>query len=221
MWRQPPGYIAALREITRDHGILLICDEVATGFGRTGMMFAVEHEQVEPDLLCLGKGLTGGYLPLAATLATEEIYRAFLAPYESFQAFFHGHTYTGNQLASAVAIANLNIFEKEGVVARVKERANSLSKQLSRKFQTLPHVGDVRQCGLMVGIELVKDKEKRSPYEAAQRVGQKVCREVRRNGIFLRPLGDVMILMPPLSITEDEISLLCDVASKAIRTITE
>jgi adenosylmethionine-8-amino-7-oxononanoate aminotransferase len=221
MWQQPPGYVAALRGITQRHGVLLICDEVATGFGRTGTMFAVEQERVEPDLLCLGKGLTGGYLPLAATLATEEIYRAFLAPYESFQAFFHGHTYTGNQLASAVALANLDLFEKESVLVRVQQRAARLAERLRERFESLPHVGDIRQSGLMVGIELVRDKEKRTPYDAAQRIAHKVCREVRRHGVFLRPLGDVIVFMPLLSVTEDEVDLICDVTATAVRTITE
>jgi len=221
MWRQPPGYLAALRELTRQHGILLICDEVATGFGRTGRMFAVEHERVEPDLLCLGKGITGGYLPLAATLATDEIFSAFLAPHESFQAFFHGHTYTGTPLASAVAVANLEIFEREGVILRVQERSERRAARLRELFQPLPHVGDIRQWGLMVGIELVRDRDKREPYDPAQRVGHKVCREARRHQVFLRPLGDIIVLMPPLSVAADEIDLLCDVTSRAIRITTE
>jgi adenosylmethionine---8-amino-7-oxononanoate aminotransferase len=221
MWQQPPGYLAALRELTKRHGALLICDEVATGFGRTGRMFAVEHEQVEPDLLCLGKGITGGYLPLAATLATEEIFAAFLAPYESFQAFFHGHTYTGNQLASAVALASLDVFEKEGVVLRVQARAARLAERLRDKFALLPHVGDIRQWGLMAGAELVRNRERRESYDPAERIGQKVCWEVRRHGVFLRPLGDVIVFMPPLSVTDEEIDLLCDVASQAVRTVTE
>lgn len=221
MWRQPRGYVSALRALTRQHGVLLICDEVATGFGRTGKMFAIDHDSVEPDLLCLGKGLTGGYLPLAATLATDDIYRAFLAPYESFQAFFHGHTYTGNPLASAVALANLEVFDKEGVLARVESRAALLASQLQERFEALPHVGDIRQWGLMVGIELVHDKDKRQAYEPAARVGQKVCKEARRHGVLLRPLGDVIVLMPPLSVTEAEIEFLCDVTRKAVRTVTE
>ena len=122
MWAQRPSYLQALRELTRRYGVLLICDEVATGFGRTGRMFAVEHAGVDPDILCLGKGITGGYLPLAATLASEEIFAAFLAPYDDFDAFFHGHTYTGNPLACAVALANLDVFESEAVVARVEQR---------------------------------------------------------------------------------------------------
>ncbi len=157
MWAQPLGYLPALRELARRHGTLLICDEVATGFGRTGRMFAVEHEGVEPDLLCLGKGITGGYLPLAATLASEEIFEAFLAPYERFEAFFHGHTYTGNPLACAVALANLDVFAAEQVVQRAADRAAQLAGLLAELTGQLPCVGDVRQWGLMVGIELVRD----------------------------------------------------------------
>ncbi len=220
MWAQPLGYLPRLRALTREHGALLICDEVATGFGRTGRMFAVEHEGIEPDLLCLGKGLTGGYLPLAATLATEELFDAFLAPYESFRAFFHGHTYTGNPLASAVAVANLDVFEREGVIERVKDRAARLSEGLRRQCAPLAHVGDIRQWGLMVGIELVRDRETRTAYDPALRVGQQVVRETRRHGVLLRPLGNVIILMPPLSISEPEIDTLVSVTCEAIARVT-
>lgn len=221
MWAQPLGYLPALREMTRRHGTLLICDEVATGFGRTGRMFAVDHEGVSPDLLCLGKGISGGYLPLAATLATEEIFEAFLAPYGKFEAFFHGHTYTGNPLACAVALANLDVFAREGVVERVGQRAAHLARRLAECFSGLPHVGDVRQWGLMVGIELVRDRAARAPYDPADRIGHRVILEARRHGILLRPLGNVIVLMPPLSITDDEIDLLCEVTAAAIRTVTE
>src|SRR4029453_892507 len=152
---QPIEYLPALANLARRHGTLLICDEVATGFGRTGAMFAVEHGGVRPDILCVGKGLTGGYLPLAATLATEEVFNAFLQPYETYQAFFHGHTFTGNPLASAVALANLEVFERERVVERVRTRAVELSERLAQRCARLAHVGDIRQRGLMVGIELV------------------------------------------------------------------
>jgi adenosylmethionine-8-amino-7-oxononanoate aminotransferase len=216
MWAQPSGYLPALRELTRRHGALLICDEVATGFGRTGRMFAVEHEDVAPDLLCLGKGITGGYLPLAATLTSEEIFRAFLAPYENFAAFFHGHTYTGNPLAAAVAVENLAIFEREGVIARVRDRAAQLAGLLAESGARLAHVGDVRQWGLMVGVELVRDRATRRPFDAADRIGARVMRAARRRGIILRPLGNVIILMPPLSIAADELEWLVRVTAESI-----
>jgi adenosylmethionine-8-amino-7-oxononanoate aminotransferase len=220
MWAQPMGYLPALRELTRRHGTLLICDEVATGFGRTGRMFAVDHEAIEPDLLCLGKGITGGYLPLAATLASEEIFSAFLAPYERFEAFFHGHTYTGNPLASAVALANLDLFEREGVVARVRERGSQLAGLLAELGDRLPHVGDIRHWGLMVGIELVRDRAGRTPYEPAARIGTRVAREARTRSVILRPLGNVIVLMPPLSITPIELELLVRVTAAAIDAVT-
>ena len=220
MWAQPIGYLPALRDLAHRHGALLICDEVATGFGRTGRMFAVDHEGIEPDLLCLGKGITGGYLPLAATLASEEIFTAFLAPYEEFEAFFHGHTYTGNPLAAAVAIANLDLFESENVVARVQERTAQMAGMLVELGDRLPHIGDIRQWGLMVGIELVRDRAARTPYDPADRIGVRVIREARQRGIILRPLGNVIILMPPLSIAADELEWLVRVTAESIEQAT-
>ncbi|MGE0518446.1 MAG: adenosylmethionine--8-amino-7-oxononanoate transaminase [Candidatus Binatia bacterium] len=220
MWAQPLGFLPVLRELTRRHGALLICDEVATGFGRTGRMFAVDHEGVEPDILCLGKGITGGYLPLAATLASEAIFEAFLAPYERFEAFFHGHTYTGNPLACAVALANLDVFEREGVVARVRARAEQLAALLRELAASVPHVGDVRQWGLMAGIELVSDVSRRAPFAPVLQVGQRVTRAARERGIILRPLGNVIILMPPLSVTPDELDALVRAMAESIRAVT-
>ena len=219
MWAHPAAYLRALRDLTRQHGVLLICDEVATGFGRTGKMFAVEHAAVQPDLMCVGKGISGGYLPLAATLATEEIFRAFLGGYEELKTFFHGHTYTGNALACAVALANLDVFEEEQVLARVQERSRQLHERLA-EFASLPHVGDVRQWGLMAGIELVADRQDRRPYPPSQRVGMRVIMDVRRHGVILRPLGGVIILMPPLSTSEKELDFLVTVTRDAIVRVT-
>lgn len=217
MWAQPLGYLPALAELAREHGTLLICDEVATGFGRTGRLFAVEHEHVRADLLCLGKGITGGYLPLAATLASEAIFDAFLAPYERFEAFFHGHTYTGNPLACAVAVANLDVFAAEQVVERVQSRAALLAGLLAETAARIPQVGDIRQWGLMVGLELVRDAETRAPYDPALKIGQRVVRAARRRGVIIRPLGGVIILMPPLSITEAELERLVRVTAESIQ----
>ena len=219
MWNQPKGYLAALRELTNAAGTLLICDEVATGFGRTGTMFAVEHDRISPDILCLGKGLTGGYLPLAATITSEEIFSAFLAPYDEFKTFFHGHTYTGNPLACAVGLANLETFANERVIDRVNERANQLSELLRSDFAGLPHVGDIRQWGLMVGIEMVRDVSTRTPYPPAERIGHRIALEARRHGVVIRPLGDVVVLMPPLSITTDELDELAKATRDSIQTV--
>lgn len=220
MWAHPAAYLRALRELTRRHDVLLICDEVATGFGRTGRMFAVEHADVKPDLMCVGKGISGGYLPLAATFATDEIFRAFLGRYEEFKSFFHGHTYTGNALACAVAIANLDVFEQEQVLARVQERSQQLSERLASHFAPLPHVGDIRQWGLMVGIELVHDRQTRRPYPPSERTGMRVIMEARRQGAILRPLGNVIVLMPPLSVSAEELTFLCTVTRNAIVRVT-
>jgi adenosylmethionine-8-amino-7-oxononanoate aminotransferase len=221
MWAQPAGYLRGLRKITQDFNILLICDEVATGFGRTGRMFACAHEAVSPDLLCLGKGISGGYLPLAATLTTEEIFAAFLGRYEEFKTFFHGHTYTGNPLGCAAGLASLKIFNGERTLERLQPRIRQMEERLREDFLPLPHVGDVRQWGFMVGIELVMEKESMKPYPAIERLGMKVIREARKRGALLRPLGDVIILMPPLSITQDELSRLLDVTLDSIRAATE
>lgn len=220
MWNHPPEYLRALRELTRRHGALLICDEVAVGFGRTGRLFAVEHAGVTPDLMCLGKGITGGYLPLAATLATEEIFSAFLAPYEEFNTFFHGHTYTGNALACAVACASLRLFERDGVLARVNERAAHLESLLGEHVAPLAHVGDIRQLGLMVGIELVRDRAQRTAYEPVERIGARVCQRMRSEGIIIRPLGPVVILMPPLGVTDSELERLVRSCAAAIAAVT-
>jgi adenosylmethionine-8-amino-7-oxononanoate aminotransferase len=220
MWAHPIEYLIALRDLTERHGILLICDEVATGFGRTGRLFACEHAGITPDILCLGKGITGGYLPLAATIATEEIFAAFLGRYEDFTAFFHGHTYTGNALACAVGVASLELFDQNHILDQLPPLIATLTRRLDAARASHPHIGDVRQWGLMAGIELVRDPVTREPYPAAARVGARVAREVRTDGVILRPLGDVIIILPPLSISAAEIDTIVDATLTAIRTVT-
>jgi adenosylmethionine-8-amino-7-oxononanoate aminotransferase len=193
---------------------------VATGFGRTGKMFACEHAGVTPDILCLAKGITGGYLPLAATLTTGEIFSAFLGEYKEFKTFFHGHTYTGNPLGCAAAIASLELFEKENILEKMQSRTEYLQKRLSEDFLAHPHVSDVRQWGYMIGIELVEDKSRRKAYAPELRMGHKVIREARNHSVMIRPLGDVIVLMPPLSISDDELAVLLDVTLNCIRTVT-
>jgi len=221
MWAQPLGYVKALHQICRRHEILFILDEVATGFGRTGKMFACAHDNVSPDILCLAKGITGGYLPLAATLVTEEIFAAFLGDYDEFKSFFHGHTYTGNPLGCAVALASLDLFRKEDVLARMQPRVAYLKQRLRDEFLPLAHVSDVRQWGFMAGIELVQDKESKKNYAPGWRVGHKVIREARARGVIIRPLGDIIILMPPLSFGDEELKTLLDVTRDSIRAVTE
>ncbi len=216
MWTHPPEYLRTLHELARRHGILFIADEVATGFGRTGSLFACEHAGITPDLMCVAKGISGGYLPLAATLATDDVFSAFLGPYEDFRAFFHGHTYTGNALACAVALASLDVFRTERTLERLGPTIACMRARLTAEIAPLPHVGDVRQQGAMVGIELVADRATRAPYPSAARVGQRVVRAARARGVVLRPLGNVVVLMPPLAITPAELDLLLDVAREAI-----
>jgi adenosylmethionine-8-amino-7-oxononanoate aminotransferase len=215
----PPGFLKDLEQICREYEILMICDEVATGFGRTGRMFAVEHEGVRPDLMAMAKGISAGYLPLAATMVTDEIYEAFLGAHTDYKTFFHGHSYTGNALACAAACANLDIFVRERVIESSAPKIELLHERLSAEIASAPHVGEVRQCGFMVGIELVEDKTERRSYPPELRIGAKVCMNARKHGVIVRPLGDVVILMPPLSITPDEIRRLVSVIGTSIAEI--
>src|SRR5206468_11499835 len=218
MITMPPGYLSKLRRLCTRYRVLLIADEVATGFGRTGRMFACEHEGVRPDLMAISKGLTGGYLPLAATLTTEGIYRAFLGRYEEFKTFFHGHSYTGNPLACAVALANLNIFARERTLQKLRPRIAVL-RRLLRPLGEHPHVGDIRQLGFIVGIELVRDRETKTPYPLTERIGTRVATEARRLGLLIRPLGNVIVLMPPLSTTVQELRRMVRIVATAIGTV--
>ena len=210
MLLQPRGYLHAVRELCDAHGVLLICDEVATGFGRTGRMFACDHEDVAPDLLCLGKGITGGYLPLAATLTTERIYEGFLGRPQDHRTFFHGHTYTGNPLACAAGIASLKLFEREQTIERLQPKIELLTRMLAHRVAVLPAVAEVRQRGFMVGIELASDER------AADPLGHRVTLAARRRGAIIRPLGDVVVLMPPLSISEADLARLVAITASSI-----
>ncbi|ABZ83014.1 adenosylmethionine-8-amino-7-oxononanoate transaminase [Heliomicrobium modesticaldum Ice1] len=214
----PPGYLRAVRERCTECDVLLIADEVAVGFGRTGSLFACEQEGVSPDLMCLAKGITGGYLPLAATLATEKIYEAFLGEYSEYKTFFHGHSYTGNPLACAAALANLEIFERDCVIEGLQGKIERLRQGLEH-FHALPHVGDVRQRGFMIGIELVKDKATKEPFAPALRMGHRVILEARRRGVILRPLGDVLVLMPILGMSDSELDQLLQVTYESIGAV--
>jgi adenosylmethionine-8-amino-7-oxononanoate aminotransferase len=215
----PPGYLRRVRELTAEHGIPLIADEVAVGFGRTGTMFACEQEEVVPDILCLAKGITGGYLPLAATLTTAEIHDAFLGGPHGGRTFFHGHTYTGNPLACAAALASLDLFSRNDVLGNVRDNADRLRTRL-RRLADHPHVGEVRQKGIMVGIELVQDRQTNEAFPAVQRMGHLVTLEARGRGVIIRPLGDVVVLMPAPAMPAELIDRLCDVAAQAIQAAT-
>jgi len=204
MITQPPGYVSRLRELCTKYNVLMIADEVATGFGRTGKMFACEHEKVTPDLMAVAKGLTGGYLPLAATLTTGKIYQAFLGDFAEFKTFFHGHSYTGNALACAAALANLKLFQTEKTLATVKTGSRHI-QQLIKPLTALSMVGEIRQCGYMVGIELVKNNENRVPFPLTTRMGHNVAMECRKRGLLIRPIGNILVLMPPLNSSDREL----------------
>jgi adenosylmethionine-8-amino-7-oxononanoate aminotransferase len=214
MLLQPPGYLRRVGELCDAHQVLLIADEVATGFGRTGRMFACEHEDVAPDLMCVAKGLTGGYLPLAATLATERIYEGFLGAAQDARTFFHGHTYTGNPLACAAAIATLDTFEREHTLERLQPKIELLERLLARHVAPLSAVAEIRQRGFMVGIEL-------GGFDPAERTGHRVSMTARRLGAIIRPLGDVVVLMPPLAIAEAELTRLIEITATAIARTAE
>ncbi|MEE8229673.1 MAG: adenosylmethionine--8-amino-7-oxononanoate transaminase [candidate division NC10 bacterium] len=216
----PSGFTREVRELCRANEVLFIADEVATGFGRTGKMFACEHEGVLPDLFVVAKGLTGGYLPLAATLTTTEIFDVFLGSVEEKKTFFHGHTYTGNPLGCAAALASLEIFEKDHVLQQLQPKITFVLKGLA-PLQTLRHVGEIHQVGLMVGIELFEDVAARRPFSPGKRMGHQVATEARRHRVIIRPLGDVIVLMPPLSVTEEEIDTLLHAVYLAIKAVTE
>jgi adenosylmethionine-8-amino-7-oxononanoate aminotransferase len=220
MITHPPGYLRRVRESCDRHGALLIVDEVATGFGRTGRMFACSAEGVAPDLMTIGKGLTGGYLPLSAVLTTQEVFDAFLGPPEAHRALYHGHTYTGNPLSAAVALANLDVFEEEGTIAALEPRMALLERRLEEVVRPLPHVGDVRRAGLRVGIELVEDRQSKRPFPPARQTGALVARLAREHAVIMRPLGDVVVLMPPLAISLEDLDRLVRVTADCIARAT-
>ncbi|MEQ4574344.1 adenosylmethionine--8-amino-7-oxononanoate transaminase [[Pseudomonas] boreopolis] len=209
-----PVYIKRVRELCDAHGAFLIADEIATGFGRTGTMFACEQAQVVPDLLCLSKGLTGGFLPLAAVLATQELYDAFLDDSRE-RAFLHSHSYTGNPLACAAALATLDIFEQDQVLERNRATAETM-RQLAMPFRDHRHVADVRQAGMVLAFELARDGGRRTPFPASARVGLRAYRAALKRGVVLRPLGDVLYWMPPYCIDESQLALLAETTLAAI-----
>jgi len=213
----PDGHLARVAEIARRHGTLLIVDEIATGFGRTGAMFACDLEGVSPDLMTVGKGLTGGYLPMSATLTTQAIFDAYARAEDTF---FHGHSYSGNPLSAAVALANLDVFAAEDTVGRARALGEVLEAEL-KQLADLAHVGDVRRRGIMAGVELVADRATRAPYDPAARMGAAVCRRARDLGLVIRPLGDTIVVMPAPAMSADELRFLVATLARAIRDVTE
>lgn len=217
---QPQGFLKKVRELCDSYGVLMIADEVATGFGRTGRMFACQHEDVVPDIMAISKGIAAGYLPLAVTVTTDKVYQAFLGSYSELKTFFHGHTFTGNPLACAVAIKSLELFKQDGLLEQLQHRI-ALMKRRLEEFSSLQHVGDVRQCGLAAGIELVENRETAAKYPWEQKTGIKVCLEARKRGVFSRPLGNTIVVFPPLVISDAEQEMLFDALLESIRVVTE
>ncbi|WP_018248035.1 adenosylmethionine--8-amino-7-oxononanoate transaminase [Orenia marismortui] len=216
----PEGYLAKVRELCDKYNVLMIADEVAVGFGRTGKMFACEHEEVSPDIMTVAKGISGGYLPISATLTTDEIYNAFYDDYVSQKTFFHGHSFTGNPLAAAVSLANIKLFEEEEIIEEMQDKVELVKEKLE-SFKKLSHVGDIRQQGLMIGIELVKNKVSKEEYSWEERIGVKVCMAAREKGMIIRPLGNVVVFMPPLCSRKDELVEMLDILYDSIIDITE
>lgn len=215
MIAMPKGFLREIKALCGAYDVLVIFDEVATGFGKTGELFACNHENVVPDILTSGKGLTGGYLPIAITMTSEKIYQAFYDDYASMKTFFHGHSYTGNQLGCAVALANLDLFEKDEIVKQVQEKSVFLHDALQELYQ-LKHVGDIRQWGFMVGIEIVKDRETKEKFSFEERIGYEITMQMRELGMLSRPMGDVLVFMPPLCSTEAELQEMIDIMKQAI-----
>jgi len=218
---QTPAFVRGVRELCDKYDVLMIADEVATGFGRTGRMFAVDHADITPDFLCLGKGLTGGYLPVAATLTTRRVFDAFLGQPHEGKTFFHGHTFTGNPLGCAAAIASLQLFEKNNLLHHVRESADALSEMLGT-LRTLPHVGDIRQQGLMAGVELVAGRDPYRPFDPKRRVGAEVCRRIRdKHRVILRPLGDTIVINPPLVTTREQLQTIVDAVRAEVSNVVD
>lgn len=216
----PVEYLKKLRSLCDRYDILLIDDEVAMAFGRTGKYFAFEHAGIKPDIFCVAKGITAGYIPLAATVTTDKIYNAFYDDFSKLKTFYHGHSFTGNPIACAIANETLKIMEEESIIEKLKEKSAFLENSL-QKFKALKHVGDIRHIGMVGAIELVKDKTTKEPYHFTERIGHKVFLEAMKRGAILRPIGNVIYFLPPLVITEEEIEKLTKIAYESIKTVTE
>jgi adenosylmethionine-8-amino-7-oxononanoate aminotransferase len=220
MWPQPASFVRRIRELCDEHEVLLVCDEVATGFGRTGTMFAIEQAQIAPDILCLAKGLSAGYLPVAATLATEQVFAAFNAPYAEYRALFHGHTYGGNPLGCAAAIANLKVFEQEDTLGLARKAADALGRALAELIDPLPHASSVRRIGTMAGFDLMRDPARGERFPSAERRAHHAALAARDEGVIVRPLGDTMVLMPPLAMPASLVERVVEATARAVARVT-
>lgn len=219
MIMQPAGYLRGVRELTHKYNVLMIADEVAVGMGRTGTMFGCQQEDVVPDILCLGKGLSGGYLPMSAAIATTEIWNAYLGDFADAKQLCHGHTFGGNPLSAAAAMATLDVFEEEDTLAQLPAKIERIAQHLNRLAEH-PHVGDVRQYGMIAAVELVKDRETGEHFPWTKRHGHQVCQFALEHGLWIRPLGDVIVIMPPLAVSLEQIDTMCQVITQAIDYVT-
>jgi adenosylmethionine-8-amino-7-oxononanoate aminotransferase len=217
---QPEGWLGRVAAIARSHRTQLIADEVLTGFGRAGQdsISACQLEGVQPDFLALAKGMTGGYLPMAATITTKRVFNAFLGEYAEFKTFFHGHSFTGNQLGASAALANLDLLESDASVKGRKQLQSILRDEL-RTLWSLPQVGDIRQAGLMAGVELVRDWRTRKPFELREQAGIRVCEQMAKGGVLTRPIGNVIVLMPPYCATADQIGCMVRTMHQSIQQV--
>ena len=215
---QPKGWLRRVSAIARNHGAQIIADEVMTGFGRTGTFFASHSEGVQPDFLCLAKGITGGYLPMAATLTTQAVFDSFLGEYAEFKTFFHGHSFTGNQLGAAAALASLDVLESSASIKARRSLEQSLRAELESLWP-LQHVGDIRQVGLIAGIELVGNWRKREPFDLRERVGIRVCEAMARRGVLTRPIGNVVVLMPPYCASATQVRRMVSALREAVSEV--
>lgn len=216
----PAEYLNRLRILCDEYNILLIDDEVAMAFGRTGKYFAFEHARIKPDIFCVAKGITAGYIPLAATITTDKIYDAFYDDFSKLKTFYHGHSFTGNPIACAVALETLKIMDEAKIIEHLPFKIEVFKKSL-QKFKTLEHVGDIRHIGMVAALELVKNRETKEPYHFSERIGHRVFLEAMERGAILRPIGNVIYFMPPLIITEAQIEELTQIAYEAIKVVTE
>lgn len=216
----PKEYLTKLRALCDKYNVLLIDDEVAMGFGRTGKLFAYQHTEIVPDIICLSKALTAGYMPLSVTMTNKKIFDAFYDDWDKFKTFFHGHSYTANPLAIAIALENLKILKEDKIIEKNIKKAERMQAGLE-KFKALKHVGDVRQQGMIAVVELVKDKMTKEQYDFRDRTASKVCDLAFKKGIIIRPLGDTIYFMPPYVINNKEIDKMLDVTYEAIKEICE
>lgn len=212
-----PKYLVKLRELCDKYDINLIADEIAVGFGRTGKMFACEHAKISPDIMCLSKGLTAGYMPLSLVLMSNKIYDAFYDEYNTMKAFLHSHSYSGNPLGCSVAVETLNIFEDEDILNKNKKKSEYLRSKVESLLNDIPYVGEYRQIGMIGAIELVKDKFTKEPFESEKRVGYHIYQKALKKGVLLRTLGNIIYFMPPYIINEEEIDFMIEVARDSIK----